>query len=118
MMASGRPALATAEPGTQIAEVLSQRGLVTQPGNPEEFASALLRLAESPELRRHLGQEARAYAVSHMDKDCLLRRFEEQLLQASMRNFVESPCVPVTFGANETPDAETLFAAKEARINE
>jgi hypothetical protein len=53
-----------------------------------------------------------------MDKDCLLRRFEKQLFQASMRNFVESPCAPVAFGANETRDAETLFATKEAGINE
>ena len=37
MMASGKPVLATAEPGTQIAELLSQRGVVVPPGNPEEF---------------------------------------------------------------------------------
>jgi colanic acid biosynthesis glycosyl transferase WcaI len=117
MMASGRPVLATAEPGTQIAEILSQRGLVTRPGNPEEFASALIRLAENPDLRNRLGRRAREYAVSHMDRNLLLARFEG-CLQTSVRCSVDRRREPVTFAANETPDAESVFAAKEASSGE
>jgi colanic acid biosynthesis glycosyl transferase WcaI len=114
MMASGRPVLATADPGTQVAEILWQKGLVTRPGSPEEFASALVRLAENPDLRRRLGQKARDYAVSHMDQNRLLARVEKQMLQASSIRSVDGPRESASFAPGEMPDAESVFAAKEA----
>ena len=82
MLASGRPVLATAEAGTQIFDVLSEAGLVTPPGDSQAFVSALIRLAESPDLRKRMGQKAREYAMTHMERDCVLSRFEQAMLEA------------------------------------
>jgi colanic acid biosynthesis glycosyl transferase WcaI len=82
MMASGRPVLATAESGTQIFDVLSERGVVIPPGDTEAFASALSSLAEDQSLRLQLGREAREYAVAYMQRDYILSRFEAEMLEA------------------------------------
>jgi len=82
MMASGRPVLATAESGTQIYDVLSQRGVVIPPGNTEAFASALSSLAEDQGLRSQLGRKSREYAVTYLQRDYILSRFEAAMLEA------------------------------------
>ncbi len=79
MMASGRAVVATAHAGTQVAKVLEGRGLVTQPGDVDDFVSAISRLAEDEILRKLLGNSARQYAVEHMDRAEILRRFEISL---------------------------------------
>jgi colanic acid biosynthesis glycosyl transferase WcaI len=77
MMASGRPVVATAHAGTQIANVLLDgRGIVTNPGDVEDFVSAIIKLAENPSLRNLMGKAARQYAVEHMDRAGILSRFE------------------------------------------
>ena len=81
MMASGRAIVCTANRGTQLFEALEGRGVVTPPGDVDAFVSALLRLAEEPSLREQMGQEARRYAVSHLNRDEILLRFERSLLR-------------------------------------
>jgi colanic acid biosynthesis glycosyl transferase WcaI len=81
MMASGRAIVATAHPGTQLFGALEGRGLVSSPGDVNAFVSALLRLAEDPFLRARLGQEARTYAVSHLNRHEVLHRFERSMLE-------------------------------------
>jgi len=80
MMASGRAIVATAHPGTQLFGALAGRGFVTAPGDVDAFVSGLSQLAESPSLRKHLGQEARRYAVAHLHRDEILRQFERSML--------------------------------------
>jgi colanic acid biosynthesis glycosyl transferase WcaI len=82
MMASGRAIVATAHPGTQLFAALEGRGIVTPPGDVDALVSTLLRLAEEPSLREQLGQEARRYAVSHLDREEILHRFERSMLDA------------------------------------
>jgi colanic acid biosynthesis glycosyl transferase WcaI len=82
MMASGRPVLATAESGTQIFDVVSRTGIVIPPGNTEAFASALSFLAEDQSLRSQLGQKSREYAVTYLQRDYILSRFEAAMLEA------------------------------------
>jgi len=82
MMASGRPTLATATLGTQLAMVLEGRGLVTPPGDVAAFVAGLVQLADNSEMRRVMGQQARQYAVQHMGRDEILTRFEQSLLIA------------------------------------
>lgn len=82
MMASGRPVLATAESGTQLFDVLSQRGVVIPPGDIEAFASALSFLAQDQSLRLQLGQKSREYAVNYLQRDYILSRFEAAMLEA------------------------------------
>jgi len=82
MMASGRAIVATAHPGTQLFGVLEGRGIVTPPGDVDALVLTLLRLAEGPSLREQLGQEARRYAVSHLNRDEILHQFEQSMLNA------------------------------------
>lgn len=79
MMASGRPVLATAAPGTQVATVLLGRGISVLPGDAEGMSAALLALAQDGDLRIRLGVAARRYAVDALGKEAILQSFERQL---------------------------------------
>jgi colanic acid biosynthesis glycosyl transferase WcaI len=79
MLASGKPVLATALAGTQIAKVLESTGVVTPPENVDAFVKALLNLARNAQQRLKLGQKAREYAVEYLGHDAVLRRFEDEL---------------------------------------
>ena len=86
MLASGRAILATAHPGTQLAAELEARGMVTPPGDADALVSALIRLADDDVLRSRMGQEARQYAIRHLDRDEIISRFERALLEACGRS--------------------------------
>lgn len=79
MLASGRPVLATAREGTELASVVQNCGLVIQPEDPDAMAQALNKLASDPTLRQRLGIAGRDYAATHMNRDAVLRRFEADL---------------------------------------
>lgn len=81
MLATGRPVIATAAPGSGLAGLLSGCGLVTPPGDAAAFANAIVHLASKPDERRHLGQSARARAVSNFDRDVILGGFERALFE-------------------------------------
>lgn len=80
MLASGRPVVATAHPGTEVARVVKSCGVVVAPGDADAFADAVVRLAEHPEERQRLGAAGREYAVKNMSKEEILSRFEQDLL--------------------------------------
>ncbi len=79
MLASGRPVLATAHSGTQVAQVVSMCGIVTPPSDVESFVQELLVLAENPAMRARLGEQARSYAVATMEKEHILGKFGRAL---------------------------------------
>ena len=79
MLASGRPVVATARSETQIAACVKDRGLVVPPGDSAVIVSAILRLATDADLRRQMGEEARKYAVTYLDRDRLMQEFEKTL---------------------------------------
>jgi colanic acid biosynthesis glycosyl transferase WcaI len=81
MLASGRPVVATARSGTQIAACVHNRGLVVPPGDSAAMVSAICRLATDPDLRKQLGEAARKYAILHWDRDRLLQEFEQSLAE-------------------------------------
>lgn len=80
MLASGRPVVATAKPGTEIASIVEGRGLVVPPEDAVALADALLILLEDPELRKRLGSLGRDYAMRHIDRNTVLARAEAGLL--------------------------------------
>ncbi len=80
MLASGRPVVATSRPGTQLAQVVSGRGVVVEPGDAPAFAAAIEQLLLSPAWRETLGKRAREYAISELEKESVLSRFEDELL--------------------------------------
>ena len=82
MLASGRPVVATAAPGTELADVVAAAGgLVVPPDDARAFAHAVQTLACAPELRKVLGRAARTYAETHMDRDAVLQQFEARLMR-------------------------------------
>jgi colanic acid biosynthesis glycosyl transferase WcaI len=81
MLASGRPVLATAERGTQVANVVEGRGVVVDADSPEHLAKALATLVNDAELRSRLGAAARSYAVEHLGREQVLGRFDRDLIE-------------------------------------
>ena len=79
MLASGRPVVATASPGTQVALALASCGIAVAPGSKEPLFAALHRLVDAPEMRMALGRAARAHAVEHLGRERVLERFEAGL---------------------------------------
>lgn len=79
MLATGRPVIATALPGTQVASVCEQCGLVVPTAEARAFADAVLSLADDAAFRLNLGVKARAYAEFHFGHEAILSRFESEL---------------------------------------
>lgn len=79
MLSSGRPVIATADAGTQVAHVVEGHGLVVPAEQPEALRQAVQRLLDDASLRAELGQAARRYAVEHLGKDQVLLQFERDL---------------------------------------
>lgn len=80
ILSSGRPVVATADKGTQLARVVEGHGLVVSPSDPGALYAAARRLVDDPELRAQLGHAAREYAVKNLSKDDVLRRFEKAII--------------------------------------
>lgn len=83
MLASGRPVIASAAPGTELAQVVESDascGVIVPPENAGAFAAAIQELAGDPARRAEMGANARAYAVRELDREAVLRRFEMDLL--------------------------------------
>ncbi|MDT0682465.1 WcaI family glycosyltransferase [Roseicyclus sp. F158] len=74
MLASARPVVATAAPGTALAEEVAGCGIVTPPGDAAAMAHAVGRLLDDEPLRLSLGRAARARALSRWDGSAILAR--------------------------------------------
>jgi len=82
MLASGRAVIATAAPGTELANVIgvaASCGLVIPPENAPAMAAAIRHLACDPALRAQLGARGRRYAERRLARDSVLRQFEKDL---------------------------------------
>lgn len=79
MLASGRPVIATAGIGTQVAHVVEGRGIVVPAEDAEALRDAVLFLLENKDLRLRLGLAAREYAVKNLGKQQVLEQFESDL---------------------------------------
>ncbi len=79
MLSSGRPIIATSDPGTQVAHVVEGCGLVVPAEDTPALHNAAAVLIEDEPLRRRLGKAARCYAVQHLGKQQVLEQFEQEL---------------------------------------
>lgn len=79
MLASGRPVLATADTGTELHSVVTQCGIVTQPGDATAMAEGLRSLASDQSRRIALGQHARKFAEANLSKSSVLGMFAARL---------------------------------------
>jgi colanic acid biosynthesis glycosyl transferase WcaI len=82
MLASGRPILATAEPGTELAAWIDGCGRIVAPGDGAALAHALLTMSNDPVQCRYLGQQARLRAIRHLSRDAVLQRFYGEMERA------------------------------------
>lgn len=79
MLASGRPVIAGARPGTQVAREVEGVGLVVAPDDAGAMSAALRTLTKDPSLRSRLGLAARERADQHWARDMVLTRLEARL---------------------------------------
>jgi colanic acid biosynthesis glycosyl transferase WcaI len=97
MLASGKAVIVTANPGTELARVMPDRGLVVPPGDAAVLADAIEQLALSPTVREALGAAGRAFAQAELDQNAILSRFEQELFR----------CVAGAQTAPRTPTVES-----------
>jgi colanic acid biosynthesis glycosyl transferase WcaI len=88
MLASGRPIVATAQPGTGLAEEVEGCGIVTTPGEGKEFAEAIATIISSPTLQRKFGASARQRAEERWSKRAILAQVEKKMLEVVVRKTV------------------------------
>lgn len=70
--ASGIPVITTLSTGSRDSVVPEVTGLLIPPGDPEAISEAVLTLLRNPDLRRHIGEAARAWILEHfVDKRVL-----------------------------------------------
>jgi len=81
MLASGRPVLTTAEPGTGLACEVIDCGLSVTPGLVNEFCHVLTELLDDEKRRADYGIEARARAEKRWSYNAILGDFESQLVE-------------------------------------
>lgn len=79
MLGSGRPVVATANPGTGLAREVEGCGLIVPPGDAAAFAGAIDRLIDDRELCRQFGRTARSRAEAVWSRSAILNRFDQQL---------------------------------------
>jgi colanic acid biosynthesis glycosyl transferase WcaI len=74
MLASGRPVIATCNPGTEIHSVVVQCGVAVPPRDAAALAAAVVSFADDAGLRASLGARARGYAETHFERHAVLNR--------------------------------------------
>ena len=74
MLASGRPVVATTEPGTGLYAEVDGCGTITPPGDAPALAAAIAALADDPARRAMLGEAASARATQRWRKDPIIDR--------------------------------------------
>ncbi|WP_339028212.1 WcaI family glycosyltransferase [Bradyrhizobium symbiodeficiens] len=91
ILASGRPVIVMANPGTGLAEEIGQGGIVIPPGDAGGLAEAIATLAGNAALCRTLGEEARSIAVARWDKATIISTVERTMLAQHQRRQGLSP---------------------------
>ena len=93
MLASGRPVIAAAAHGTEIASVVQGCGLVTEPESARGIADAIVELAGDESRRRALGAAAREYAQRNLGTAAVFERLNASFERA--RPGAPAPTLPV-----------------------
>jgi colanic acid biosynthesis glycosyl transferase WcaI len=72
MLASGRPVIATASRGTELAAVIQETGLLIPPENLKELTQAIFSLAHDAPRREELGKRGLQFVRAHWEKQRVL----------------------------------------------
>jgi len=79
MLASGKPVVACAEPGTQLWKVVKDVGITIQPEDVYALAAAISALVKDSNESARLGKLGREYACKYLEKEALLENFRQAL---------------------------------------
>lgn len=79
MLASGKPVVAGAAEGTQLAHEVADCGIAVGPEDAAAMAEAIRALFDDPQARARLGLAARRNALAHWDKTAVLSALERRL---------------------------------------
>ena len=79
ILASGRPVVATADPGTGLYDEVEGCGLSVPPDDPQALAKTLASLIDDATLRSRLGENAKHRARERWDATAILGRLESDL---------------------------------------
>lgn len=82
ILASGRPVIAQAD-GGELASAARACGVLVAPDDADAMVEAILALAGDAERRRRLGEAARRFAESGLDRDLILTRYTRRLHRAA-----------------------------------
>lgn len=88
MLASGRPVVVGAAPGTQLAQEVDECGIAVAPDDASAMAAALVSLYKDDAERKRLGVAARQRALLRWDKSAVLSAFEKRLVELHETNTV------------------------------
>jgi len=80
MLASGRPTIATAAPGSGLYDEIDGCGIAVPPGDAAALAAAIASLADDPARRGRLGEAARHRARERWSAESILGQFEQRLV--------------------------------------
>ena len=72
MLASGRPVVATCDPGTGLSDEVKGCGLITSPGDAAALAAAISALADDPVRRVEMGRAASQRAAERWSKPAII----------------------------------------------
>ena len=86
ILASGRPVVATASAGTELARAAAAGGRVVAAGDATAFVAALRELLADEDLCQTLGRSGRLYAQTHFDRVAVLGALANDLRQLSEKN--------------------------------
>lgn len=108
MLASGRPVIASAAPGTEIAAVAMGCGLLVEPECATDFAQAITTLAADAERRQRLGAAGRSYAQRVLDAQRIFDRLDTSL--TVLERQPEGRLLPA-FGTRQQPAIDSAVKA-------
>jgi colanic acid biosynthesis glycosyl transferase WcaI len=83
IFASGRPVIATADPGTALFDVIgeAEAGLTCPPEEIDPFVAAIRMMGNNDSLRARMGRRAREHAEAHFGRDQIMPELERVLLR-------------------------------------
>ncbi|MBT0958241.1 WcaI family glycosyltransferase [Alphaproteobacteria bacterium KMM 3653] len=87
MLASGRPVVATVDPGTALAKEVLGAGTICPPGDAQAFATAITELLTDPDARNGMGKTARERALERWNKSAIIDRFVERAKEVTDNRF-------------------------------
>jgi colanic acid biosynthesis glycosyl transferase WcaI len=83
IFASGRPVIATTDPGTALFELIGKAdaGLTCPSEEIDPFVAAIRIMGKNDDLRARMGRHAREHAEAHFGRDQVMPEFERVLLR-------------------------------------